>query len=203
MLGWDMNGGALTAPAVARNRDVILDVLRRVLPSGLILEIASGSGEHAVHFACALPETTWQPSDPDPVSMKSVAAHATMARLPNLMPPVTLDAASASWPLDRADAVVCINMIHIAPWAATEGLMRGTGRLLQSGGKLVLYGPFKEDGRHVSPSNEAFDDDLKARDSDWGVRDLDDVIEVARRYGLTINEKVAMPANNIVLVFNK
>jgi SAM-dependent methyltransferase len=201
MLGWDTNGDALVAPAVARNRDVILDVLRRVLPSGLILEIASGSGEHAVHFARALPSMTWQPSDHDAVALRSIAAHAVTAGLPNLLAPVDLDAGAASWPLERADAVVSINMIHIAPWAATAGLMKGAARLLPKGGCLLLYGPFKRGGQHTSPSNAAFDGDLRARNPEWGVRDVAAVSEVALVHGLRLDEVVPMPANNLGLVF--
>jgi hypothetical protein len=196
--------GALTSPAVARNRDPILAVLRRVLPaSGLVLEIASGSGEHAVHFAAGLPHLTWQPSDHDADALRSIAAYRASASLPNLPAPLVLDAASAHWPIDRADAVVSINMIHIAPWAAAEGLMAGAQRLLPAGGVLYLYGPFREDGQHTAPSNAAFDASLKARDPSWGVRDRAEVMALAERHGLVFVERVAMPANNLSLIFRK
>jgi SAM-dependent methyltransferase len=195
-------GGALASPAVARNRDPILAVLRRVLPArGTVLEIASGTGEHAVHFAAGLPHLTWQPTDPDTDALASIAAHRASAQLPNLLAPLVLDACAPSWPVTRADAVVAINMIHIAPWPAAEGLMAGAGRLLARGGVLYLYGPFKEDGRHTAPSNAAFDASLRARDPRWGVRDLDAVAALARERGLPLSERVAMPANNLSLVF--
>jgi SAM-dependent methyltransferase len=194
--------GAQTAPAVARNRDPILAVLRRVLPArGTVLEIASGSGEHAVYFAAALPEITWQPTDRDADELRSIAAYRTAAQLPNLLPPLELDAAASRWPMVRADAVVSINMIHIAPWTAAEGLMAGAGRVLAPGGLLYLYGPFKENGRHTAPSNAAFDASLKARDSEWGVRDVAEVSDLAGRHGLVLVDRVVMPANNLSLVF--
>jgi len=155
---------ALTAPAVARNRDPILAVLREVLAApGTVLEIASGSGEHAVHFASALSHLVWQPTDPDDEARRIIAAHAARAQLPNLLPPLELDAAAAAWPVERADAIVSINMIHIAPWRAAEGLMAGAGRLLAPGAPLYLYGPYRQHGRHTAPSNAAFDESLKAR----------------------------------------
>jgi hypothetical protein len=194
--------GAQTAPAVARNRDPILAILRRVLPAhGTVLEIASGTGEHAVHFAAALPELTWQPTDRGADALRSIAAYCTSAQLPNLLPPLELDAASPRWPVARAEAIVSINMIHIAPWTAAEGLMAGAGRVLASGGLLYLYGPFKENGRHTAPSNAAFDASLKARDPQWGVRDVAEVSDLAGRHGLVLAERVAMPANNLSLVF--
>jgi SAM-dependent methyltransferase len=193
---------ALTSPAVARNRDPILAVLRRVLPArGTVLEIASGTGEHAVHFATGLPHLTLQPTDPDTDALASIAAHRASAQLPNLLAPLVLDACAPSWPVTRADAVVAINMIHIAPWSAAEGLMAGAGRLLAPGGVPYLYGPFKENGRHTAPSNAAFDASLRARDPQWGVRDLDAVAALAREHGLALVERVAMPANNLSLVF--
>ena len=195
---------ALTAPAVARNRDPILAVLREVLAApGTVLEIASGSGEHAVHFASALAHLTWQPTDPDEQARRSIAAHAAQARLPNLLPPLELDAAAAAWPVTQADAIVSINMIHIAPWRAAEGLIAGAARLLPPGGPLYLYGPFREHGRHTAPSNAAFDESLKARDPAWGVRDLDEVVALASRHGLALSRTVAMPANNLSVVFRR
>ena len=194
--------GAQTAPAVARNRDPILAVLRRILPvHGTVLEIASGTGEHAVHFAAGLPGLTWQPTDRDADELRSIAAYRTAAQLPNLLAPLELDAASPHWPVTRADAVVSINMIHIAPWTAAEGLIAGVERVLAAGGVLYLYGPFKENGHHTAPSNAAFDASLRARDPEWGVRDVAEVSDLAGRHGLVLVERVAMPVNNLSLVF--
>jgi len=195
---------ALSSPSVARNRDFILAVLRRALPGrGTVLEIASGSGEHAVHFAAALPQLIWQPSDPDPQARDSIAAYRAAAQLPNLMPPLALDATSSTWPATQADAIVAINMIHIAPWAAAEGLMAGAERLLPTGGVLYLYGPFREHGQHTAPSNAAFDESLRARNREWGVRDLDEVAALASQHGFALEERVAMPANNLSVVFRR
>ena len=195
---------ALSSPAVVRNRDPILAVLRRVLPErGVVLEIASGSGEHAVHFAAALPSLIWQPSDPDSQARDSIAAYRAAAQLPNLLPPLVLDAMSPTWPVTQVDAMVAINMIHIAPWGAAEGLMAGAERLLPAGGVLFLYGPFRERGQHTAPSNAAFDESLRARNREWGVRDLDEVAALASRHGLALEERVAMPANNLSVVFRR
>lgn len=190
------------APAVARNREPILAVLRDHLPaSGTALEIASGSGEHAVAFAAAFPGMIWQPSDPDPANRASIAAWIASDGGPNLLPPLALDATAEIWPLATADAVLCINMIHIAPWAACLGLLRGAARLLSPGGLLYLYGPFKRDGAHTAPSNAAFDESLRARDPAWGVRDLGDVIAAAE--GFASPTVVAMPANNLSVLFRR
>lgn len=192
------------APATDRNRDPILAVLRNALPSaGLVLEVASGTGQHAVHFAAALPGVTWQPSDPDPALRASIEGWRAQAALPNLTAPLALDAATHPWPLERADAVVCINMIHIAPWAAGLGLLRGAGAVLPPGGPLLLYGPFRRGGAHTAPSNAAFDADLKARDPSWGVRDLEAVEAAARDHGLVLADVVAMPANNLTVLFRR
>jgi hypothetical protein len=197
-------GNALTAPAVARNRDPILAVLRDVLPAaGIVLEIASGSGEHAVHVAAALPHLAWQPTDPDAQARGSIAAHAARAGLANLLPPLELDASAPVWPVTRADALVSINMIHIAPWRATQGLMAGAARLLSAGSPLYLYGPYREHGRHTAPSNAAFDASLQARNPAWGVRDLDAVVALAAEHGLTLQHTVAMPANNLSVIFRR
>jgi SAM-dependent methyltransferase len=194
--------GALTSPSAGRNRQPILDVLRRVLPAcGTVLEIASGSGEHAVHFAAGLPGLNWQPTDLDPGALRSIAAHRAAAELPNLLPPLELDVTWPSWPVEHADVIVSINMIHIAPWRAAQGLMAGAGRLLSPGGILYLYGPFKEGGRHIAPSNAVFDDSLRSRDPEWGVRDAGEVAALAAGQGLALVERVAMPANNLSLVF--
>jgi SAM-dependent methyltransferase len=168
-----------------------------------VLEVASRSGEHAAFFAAALPGVNWQPSDPDPRARASIAACRNAGAARNLLPPVALDASAAEWPVAGAASVVCINMIHIAPWSASEGLMAGAARILTAGGVLYLYGPYKEDGQHTARSNEAFDADLRARDPRWGVRDLGEVIALARRHGLTHQETVAMPANNRSVVFRR
>jgi len=198
------------APATARNREPILAVLERVLPpSGLVLEISAGTGEHAAFFAAALPHLTWQPTDRDERSLLSIAAHrdaaglGEAAGLGNLLPPLVLDATAPIWPVARADAVVCINMIHIAPWPACEGLMAGAARTLPPGGVLYLYGPYKEGGEHTADSNRRFDIDLQLRDPSWGVRNLEDVAALAASHGFHLSEIVTMPANNRSLVFAK
>ncbi len=190
------------APAAARNRDPILEVLRAVLPArGRVLEIASGSGEHAVFFAAALPGLSWQPTDPDPRALASIAAHADEAALPNLAAPRRLDVHEDTWPIDQADALVCINMIHISPWSATEALMRGAGRLLAAGAPLVTYGPYRFGGAFTAESNAAFDASLRARDPAWGVRDVDAIADAAARHGLRHAATHPLPANNHALVF--
>jgi SAM-dependent methyltransferase len=189
-------------PHVVRNRDPILDVLRRVLPTtGTVLEVAAGSGEHAAYFAKALPHLTWQPTDPDPEALASIAAHRAGADASNLLSPLLLDVTATDWPIERANAVVCANMIHIAPWAACEGLIAGAARILPAGGILYLYGPYKIGGRHTAPSNQAFDDDLRERNPLWGIRDLADLAALAARHGFTLAETVPMPANNLSVIF--
>lgn len=193
----------LHAPATLRNRDAILAVLREALPSsGLVLEVASGSGEHAAYFAAALPGLDWQPSDPDPAALASIEAWRSEAQLPNLHPPIMLDAAAA-WPVSKADAILCINMTHISPWEATLGLMDGAGKALRAGGLLYLYGPFLRDEVETAPSNLAFNASLKARDAHWGLRRVEDVIAAAEGQGLTLDQLVEMPANNLSLLFRK
>ncbi len=192
------------APATLRNRDAILAELRRHLPAaGLVLEVASGSGEHAVHFAAALPGLVFQPSDPHPDARASIDCWASRARLPNIRPALALDAAAADWPVAAADAVVCINMIHIAPWSAALGLLHGAARLLPPGGPLVLYGPYRRDGAHTAPSNAAFDADLRGQDPAWGIRDLEAVAAEAAAQGFGRPEVSAMPANNLTVVFRR
>jgi hypothetical protein len=192
------------APHVARNAGAIVDVLRGVLPErGLVLEIASGSGEHAVHFARAFPELSFQPTDPDPVSRASIEGWRLEEKLPNLLPAIGLDASADEWPVEQADAILCINMVHISPWSATEGLMRGAGRLLASRAPLYLYGAYRQEGVPFAPSNEAFDQSLKARNPEWGVRNLEDVAAEAERNGLRLESVVPMPANNLSLVFRR
>jgi hypothetical protein len=192
------------APATERNREPILAVLREELPdSGLVLEVASGTGEHAVHFARALPGLTWQPSDPSPDALASIAAWRETQGSANLLAPITLDAASADWPVVAADAIVCINMVHISPWESTLGLMSGAGRLLPFGAPLILYGPWRRAGHPLEPSNAAFDENLKARDPRWGLRLLEDVADCAAASGLDLSGVVEMPANNLTVVFRK
>ena len=197
--------GARTSPSTARNREPILRVLEARLPAGArVLEIASGAGEHAVFLARALPQVLWQPTDPDPDARASIAAWRAAADLPNLEAPLALDASDPDrWPDAPVGAVVCINMIHIAPWAAAEGLMLGAGRLLPPRGQLFLYGPFVEADVPTAPSNLAFDESLRARDPAWGLRQLDEVVALAAVHGLALTERIAMPANNLTLVFAK
>lgn len=195
------------APATERNRQPILDVLRRVLPAtGTLLELASGTGEHAAFMAPHLPDLRWQPTDADPDALASIEAWRRHAGAPNLLPPRVLDAATPPWPLP-ADftpaAIFNANMIHISPWATTLGLFAEAGRLLEPGAPLVLYGPFCVGGAHTAPSNAAFDESLRARDPAWGVRDRLVVAEVARGHGLALAEIDEMPANNLTLVFRK
>jgi hypothetical protein len=197
--------GARTSPSTARNRDPILGVLKPRLPNrGIVLEIAAGAGEHAVYNAAALPHLQWQPTDPDSGALASILAWREHAGLPNLLPPLRLDASRPdTWPVDRVDAIVNINMIHISPWTATQGLMRGAGLLLQIGGILFLYGPYIESGIETAPSNLAFDLDLKARNPTWGLRQLDEVTALAAQYRLELSERLAMPANNLALILRK
>ncbi len=172
-------------------------------PRGVVLEIGSGSGEHAVYFAKALPTLTWQPTDPDAAALASIGAHREAEGSANLLPPLQLDVTAERWPIERADAVICCNMIHIAPWAACEGLIAGAARVLATGGILYLYGPFKIGGRHTAPTNAAFDADLRRRDAQWGIRDLDEVTAQAERRGFARVETVQMPANNLSVVFRR
>lgn len=191
------------APATTRNRDPILSVLARVVPAGArVLEIASGSGEHAVYFASRLPAVSWQPSDPSSDARASIDAWRAEAGVGNVDPALTLDVRSRPWPVDHPfDVVVCMNMIHIAPWAACQALLAEAPLHLVPRGILFLYGPYKRDGEHTAPSNESFDRSLRARDASWGVRDLDDVTRVARANRLHLDEVVEMPANNLSLIF--
>lgn len=190
------------APAVARNREPLLEVLRRVLPArGRLLEIAAGSGEHAVFFARALPGLAWQPTDRDPEALPSIAAWAAAEPSPNLLPPAVLDVTARPWPFRELDVVLCVNMIHASPWAATVGLVGGAAEAMVPGGVLVTYGPYRIAGEHTAPSNAEFDQWLKARDPSWGVRDLEAVQALATAAGFGAAERVPMPANNLVLVF--
>lgn len=199
-----MNAMRQTSPSTARNREPISAVLRSVLPhSGVVLEIASGAGEHAVHFAKAFPHLTFQPSDPSPAALDSIAAWLAHEKLPNVRAPLFLDAASTDWPVTQADALICINMIHISPWASCEGLMAGAARILPAGAPLFLYGPYKRNGAHTAPSNEAFDADLKRRNPAWGIRDLEAVSALAQAQGFGAPDITQMPANNLSVVFRR
>lgn len=193
------------SPSSARNREPLLAVLRRWLPaSGTVLEVASGLGEHAAWFAAALPGITWQPTDRSDEALEILRARRDAAGLANLASPLALNASEPeTWPLAHADAIVCINMVHISPWAATQGLMAGAAKVLPAGGVLILYGPYLEAAVETAPSNLAFDADLRRRDPAWGLRDLADVAALAASHGLTLAERVAMPANNLCLLFRR
>jgi len=190
-----------SAPAAERNTTPILAALRSVLPArGLVLEIASGTGQHAAAFAAAMPALEWQPTDLDDDALASIAGWRDDAQLPNLRAPLRLDV-EAAWPVDRADAILCINMVHISPWSASLALFAGAARTLPRGGVLVTYGPYRFAGVFTAPSNQAFDQSLRARDPAWGVRDVVDLEAAARAVGLGLASILAMPANNHVLVF--
>ena len=199
-----MNEARRSAPHVARNAAPIVSVLRDVLPPrGLVLEIASGTGEHALHFARAFPDLVFQPSDPDPLARASIEAWRVESGPVNLLAPLALDAAAADWPVARVDAILCINMAHISPWAATTGLLHGAGRLLAPGAPLYLYGPYRQAGVETAPSNEAFDASLKQRNPAWGLREVETVAAVAEDAGLSLEQIVPMPANNLSLIFRR
>lgn len=194
------------APATLRNREPILAVLRRVLPEqGLLLEIASGTGEHAAFMAPRLgPALIWQPSDHRPEALADIDGNTGDADCPRIRPAILLDVCAATWPVERADAVYCANMIHIAPWAAAEGLFAGASRILPAGAPLVLYGPFQRHGAHTAPSNERFDAALRAQDPRWGVRCLDGEVQpLAESRGFALDEIVVMPANNLTVIFRR
>lgn len=206
---------ARSSPAALRNRGAIAEVLAEVLQPAdlmlragrqpLVLEIASGTGEHVVHFAATFPGLVWQPSDRDPEALASIAAHVRQAGLANVRAPVVLDATASVWPVEAAEAIVCINMIHIAPWAACEGLFAGAaGALRDRPSALVyLYGPYRRGGAHTAPSNEAFDASLRARNPAWGVRDLEAVTETAASQGFELVDVVPMPANNFSVLLRR
>jgi hypothetical protein len=202
-----MNDARQYAPATERNRQPILDVLQTVLPAtGTVLEISSGTGEHATFFAPRLPTLRWQPSDPNPEARASITAW-QQEPIANLSPPIALDASAPHWEVEdqglEIGAIVNINMIHIAPWVACQGLMAGAGRILPPAGILYLYGPYKRNGEHTAPSNAAFDDSLRSRNPEWGVRNLETVIAEAQGQGLELSQIVEMPANNLSVVFQK
>ena len=197
------------ASATLRNRDPILEVLKRILPpTGTVLEVGSGSGEHGIFFAPRLSPRVWQPTDIDPGNLKSIAAWIRETPVDNIRPPIALDAAAASWPVEQGEglnppinAIFSANVIHISPWQVCVGLFRGAGRLLPQGGVLALYGPFKINGRHTAPSNEAFDASLRASDPSWGVRDLTEIERLAAEERLRLQEVADLPANNKMVVF--
>ena len=192
------------APSPERNKQPILDILARVLPpTGFVLEIGSGTGQHVAHFARALPRLTFQPSEMDTDKHPSIAAWVRHENLSNVRAPIAIDLTQRPWPVRAAEAIVCINVIHISPWAATVALMQGAGEILTAGGVLVTYGPYRRDGKHTAPSNEEFDAWLKERDPGFGVRNREAVIEEARKGNLALEEAVAMPANNFTLVFRR
>ncbi len=192
------------SPAAERNKGPILERLRATLPdAGLVLEIGSGTGQHAVHFAAALPKLEWQPTEAETALVAAIAALAEAAGISNLRAPLMLDVLEHPWPVARADALFCANVIHIAPWAVTQALFEGASQVLPAGAPLVLYGPFRIGGWHTAPSNEAFDASLKARDPEWGVRDLDDVGSTAAACGFAFGGSFEMPANNLTVVFRR
>jgi SAM-dependent methyltransferase len=192
------------APAAERNREPILDVLRRVLPkSGTVLEIASGTGQHAVFFAEHLPALRWQPSDPSPDALQSIESWVTEAARENLLRPLALDVSSPTWPIASADAALCINMIHISAWESSVALFEGAGRILSEDAPLITYGPYRVRGKHTALSNAAFDESLRSRNPRWGVRDIDALEVIARGAGFALEERVAMPANNMTLIWRR
>lgn len=205
-----MTGSERRGPAADRNRSVILDVLREILPPfGTVLEISSGSGNHAAYFTPELTPRFWLPSEFDPAKISNIEARHTDESLRNLLPPITLDAAQATWPVEQVPpelaitAIVNINMIHIAPWRVCLGLLAGAGRILPRDGILYLYGPYRRGGVHTSPGNAEFDRSLQTRDPQWGIRDLDDVEVAAKGEGLVLDQVIEMPVNNLSVVFRK
>lgn len=194
----------LHSPAAEQNKKPILEVLDPTLPRiGLVLEIGSGTGQHVVYFAKALPELSWQPTDPNAELRASISSRISAERLSNVQAPLDLDVYHWPWPVQRADAVLCINMIHVAPWAATEALVTGAGQTIAGGGVLFLYGPYRRFGRHTAPSNAAFDADLRARNPEWGLRDIEEVTRLAEQEGFVLDQVVEMPVNNFSLIFRK
>jgi SAM-dependent methyltransferase len=197
-------GDRLVSPSAERNKAPVADVLCRVLPDqGLVLEVSSGTGQHVVHFARAMPHLMWQPTERDADNLRSIASWRAAEALPNVLEPIRLDVVDQPWPISSAAAVICLNMIHIAPWAAAEALICGAEEILAPGGILFLYGPYRREGRHTAPSNEAFDRQLRAQNPDWGVRDLEEVARLAARHGFDAPEIHEMQANNLSVVFRK
>jgi Protein of unknown function (DUF938) len=203
-MGEEMTDHRRYAPATVRNRDFILDVLRDVLPmTGVILEIASGSGEHVVHFARNFQSLAFQPSNPDPDALRSISAWEEAADVANVRAPIVLDASQSPWPIASADGIICINMVHISPWEASVGLIRGAAAILPPGLPLHLYGPYKRKGFATAPSNEAFDRNLRDRNPTWGLRDLETVTAIAQSVGFSVPTVTEMPANNLSVVFRR
>lgn len=193
-----------SAPAAIRNREPIAEVLRDWLPSsGMVLEIASGTGEHAVHFARSFPSLQWQPSDQGPEAFQSIRAWRSETQLPNLLEPVRLDASEAQWPIESAEAVLCVNMAHISPWTATLGLLEGASRVLVADGPLIFYGPWFADDVPTAPTNLDFDSQLRGRDSSWGIRKIDNLVAAAGSRGFTLIDRRPMPANNFMLLLRR
>jgi SAM-dependent methyltransferase len=196
--------GRLVSPSAERNKGPIADVLKRVLPShGLVLEVSSGTGQHVVHFAREMPHLEWQPTERDEETLASIASWVAGEALPNVRAPLRLDVCEQPWPISEAQAVICLNMIHIAPWAAAEALIRGAESVLTPGGILFLYGPYRRNGAHTAPSNEAFDRQLRAQNPEWGVRDFEAVARYAESRGFEAPGVYEMPANNLSVVFRK
>ena len=196
--------GRLASPSAERNRGVIAGVLSQVLPqSGLVLEVGSGTGQHAVHFARLMPHLTWQPTEQDEDCLRSISAWAAVEPLANVRQPLYLDVTDTRWPIELADAIICINMIHISPWSTTQALLRGAKHILPPAGLLCLYGPFRVAGKHTAASNRAFDAQLRAINSEWGVRDLDAVSTEARAYNIELARTFEMPANNLIAIYRK
>ena len=198
------DGGRRSAPAALRNREPIAEVLADWLPDrGLVLEIASGTGEHAIYFAERFPDLEWQPSDIHPDALGSIGSWAREKRLPNLRKPLVIDAEEGGFPIDHADAVLNINMVHISPWESAVGLLDGASQVLSVGAPLILYGPWMTDTVPTAPSNLAFDADLRRRDSRWGLRKVEDFAAEAASRGFALIEQRPMPANNLMLLFRK
>ncbi len=201
-----MTGRVHYSPATLRNREPISAVLTRLLPGkGTLLEIASGNGEHAAFIAPRLSRSlVWQPSEANADALADIDAQASDAECSNIRPAILLNVCDADWPIESAEAVFCCNMIHIAAWQAVEGLFAGSSRILAKSAPLILYGPFKRNGRHTAPSNQSFDQDLRARNPGWGVRCLDtEVVPLAAESGFALDEVVAMPANNLIVIFRR
>ncbi len=205
-----MTDDRIFAPATARNRDPILEQLKILLPEkAAVLEIASGTGEHGAYFSEHLPNIIWQPTNYDQQHLKSTAAWQRHTARTNYLPVLELDATSEVWPMETSqnalnfNAIFNANMIHISPWQVTEGLFKGAARVLPASGMLILYGPYKVDGKHTSQSNVEFEEWLKAQDSSFGVRDIDDVTQEAKKNGLMHRKSISMPANNFIQLFEK
>jgi SAM-dependent methyltransferase len=198
------NDGRLASPSAQRNKEPIAEVLEQVLPqAGLVLEVGSGTGEHTVHFARVMPHLIWQPSERDSDCLRSITAWAAVEAQANVRQPLDLDVTDDQWPIAAADAIVCINMIHIAPWSVTQALLRGASRILPTGGLVCLYGPYRVAGKHTSASNRAFDAQLRAMNAEWGVRELDALSNEARAFNVELERTFEMPANNLIAVFRK